>query len=105
MSLILWINAREIKQDNPLWGGLAKNESHWANCTIDGETHYDEECYGWIGKFITWIGLGLFVLLFLCCGCFWYCVCTICQILCCSERPREVIYTRYVYPTTYTQIP
>lgn len=81
------------------------NGSHWINCTIDGQTHFNEDCVGWLGKFLTWVGLGLFVILFLLCGCLWYCVCTVCRICCCSERPREVIYTTYVYPTSYSQIP
>lgn len=105
LSFVLWINAQEIKRGDLLLNDSQKNKTHWANCTIDGENHYDEECFGWIGKFITWVGLGLFVLFFLMCGCFWYCICALCEIFCCTERPREVIYTRYVYPPTYTQIP
>ncbi|CRL03722.1 CLUMA_CG016294, isoform A [Clunio marinus] len=106
ITFSLWINAQEISKngDRSSYESL-ENKTHWINCTIDGVVHYDEECFDWLGKFFTWIGLGLFVIIFLLCGCLWYCVCTICSICCCTDQPRQVIYTRYVYPTTYTQIP
>lgn len=104
---VVWINAREISVRDSQWSDFSGNNSHWVNCTIDGETFYDDDCYGWIEKVLKWLGLGIFLIIFLMCGCFWYCFCSICQICCCSERPREVIYTTYVYPTQnpYSQIP
>lgn len=102
LSFAIWINAqptdfKEFVSD--------RNKTHWLNCTIDGEIKHDKECFGWLAKFITWLGFGLLIFFFLTCGCLWYCLCTLCQICCCSDRPREVIYTTYVHPITYTQIP
>jgi hypothetical protein len=104
VTFAFWINAQEFEEGTP-FNEIAKNGSHWANCTINGKIHYDEDCFGWIGKFLTWVGLGLFIFFFLICGCLWYCLCTLCRIICCTENPREVIYHSYVYPTSYVQIP
>lgn len=106
ITFAVWINGQSVEHESSL-NRFSKNETHWTNCTINGTTHYDEDCYPWIGKFIAWIGVGLFVIFFLLCGCLWFCVCTICRIICCTERPREVIYTTYVYPSSssYSQIP
>lgn len=102
LSFAIWINAQPIDTEEFVHHN---NKTHWLNCTIDGKIKYDEDCFDWLQKFVTWLGFGLLIFFFLTCGCLWYCLCTICQICCCSERPREVIYTTYVYPTTYTQIP
>lgn len=105
--LIIWgtfaVNGDTVESRNI--NEFPNNGSHWMNCTIDGVVHYDKECFNWIENFITWIGLGIFVIFFLLCGCLWFCLCTICRIICCTEHPRDAIYSTYVYPTTYTQIP
>jgi hypothetical protein len=103
LSFAYWINAQSSDDQSSV--DPSKNRTHWINCTIDGEVKFDEDCLGWLSKFLTWLGLGIFIFFFLLCGCLWYCLCTICQIICCTERPREVIYTTYVYPTSYSQIP
>lgn len=107
--IVLWsfsvlISGQET-ENQLTFDNFSKNGSHWTNCTIDGVVHYDNECYNWIGKFFSVIGLALFVIIFLLCGCLWYCLCTVCRIVCCSDRPREVIYSTYVYPRPYDQIP
>ena len=104
VTFVIWINGNKVN-NNSLIFEFAKNSSHWTNCTIDGATRYDDNCDPWIAKFLKWMGLGLFIIFFLICCCLWFCVCTICRIICCTERPREVIYTTYVYPASYTQLP
>lgn len=101
---VLWIHGAESEHRTE-FEEFNNNGSHWMNCTIDGKTRYDEDCFNWIQNFLTWIGLGLFLAIFLFCGCLWYCLCTICRICCCNDTPRQTLYSTYVYPTTYTQIP
>ncbi|CAG9799346.1 unnamed protein product [Chironomus riparius] len=97
-----WIAAQDVNLiDDP----DNSNKTHWFNCTINNTIYYDNDCFSWLGNFILGLGLILTVLLMLCCCCFWYCLCSLCKIICCSDNPREVIYTTYVYPSSYTQIP
>jgi hypothetical protein len=55
VTFALWISAHEIREGEP-FNEFPKNGTHWANCTIDGEIHYDEDCFGWIG---WWFSLNL----------------------------------------------
>lgn len=104
LTFAWWINGQDLNSgffDEK----YPHNGTHLYNCTIDGVVHYDDDCLNWLAKFLKWIGLGIILIIFLFCGCLWYCVCTISRIFCCSERPREVIYTTYIHPTSYSQMP
>lgn len=107
VSFTIWINAqgldkhRSFGKDDDIPNGTI-----WFNCTINGTTHYNNDCFDWVGRFVIWLGVGLTITLILVCCCFWYCICTLCRILCCVDQPRGVIYTQYIHPSsTYTQIP
>ncbi|KAG5677847.1 hypothetical protein PVAND_007567 [Polypedilum vanderplanki] len=105
----VWINAQDIINGHDVWtdDDFQPNKTIWFNCTdSNGTVHYNEDCFDWLGNALLFLGAVGIIIVTLTCCCFWYCICSLCKVICCSERPREVIYTTYVYPVTpYTQIP
>lgn len=82
---------------------LGNSTDHYANCSINGETYYDNDCTNFIKRIITWMGFGLVIFVFLICGCLWYCICFLCQALFCRERYEPTMFVRQ-YPN-YSTIP
>lgn len=55
VTFTIWINAKEIGVDH--WDdGISNRTIHWYNCTINGTVYYDDDCVGWIGKMLFWMG-------------------------------------------------
>lgn len=82
---------------------LGNSTEHFANCTINNVVYYDDDCTNFIKRLITWMGLGILLMLFLVCGCLWYCICFLCQVLFCNDRYNPRMFTRN-YPN-YSTIP
>lgn len=57
MSFTIWINAKDIRDDQWLEDDPFDNNTHWFNCTLaNGTIAYDYDCFGWVGKAILWMG-------------------------------------------------
>jgi hypothetical protein len=80
---------------------LGNSTEHYANCTINNVVYYDDDCTDILKRFLTWLGFGLLVALFLGCGCLWYCICVLCRVICCNDRYEPRMVTR-AYPNYST---
>lgn len=56
VTFTVWINAKEIRDDQWNDNISHSNKTHWYNCTINGTVYYDDDCVGWIGKMLFYMG-------------------------------------------------
>lgn len=57
VSFTYWINAQDIRGGYQWDDKISGNGTvHWINCTFNGTTYYDDDCIGWFGKFVLWMG-------------------------------------------------
>lgn len=80
---------------------LGNSTNHFANCTINDVVYYDDDCTNILKRFLAWLGFGFLIVLFLGCGCLWYCICALCRVVCCNDRYEPRMVTR-VYPNYST---
>lgn len=73
---------------------LGNSTDHQINCTINNVVYFDDDCTNFIKRFITWLGFGLLICLFLFCGCLWYCICFLCQAIFCKDRYNPRMFSR-----------
>lgn len=56
VSFTYWINAQDIEGRWTTEIPDSNKTVHWINCTINGTIYYDEDCFGWLGQFMLWLG-------------------------------------------------